>query len=311
MRTSAVVMTAPRQIVLDEIGLTEPGPQDIVVEIAHSGISTGTEKLFWTGAMPPFPGMGYPLVPGYEAAGEVVESGHDAGLAVGTHVFVPGASCYVDAFGLFGGAARRVVTKAARVTPIDSGLGPAGALLALAATARHAIAGPNHAAPDLIVGHGVLGRLLARLTVAAGAPPPTVWEIDPARRAGDHPYPVIAPEDDPRRDYAAIYDASGRADILGDLIGRMRKGGEIVLAGFYTQPLSFAFPPAFMKEARLRIAAEWAPDDMVATRALVEGGALRLDDLITHRAAPGPAAYETAFGDPACLKMILDWKGVA
>ena len=45
-----------------------------------------------------------------------------------------------------------------------------------------------------------------------------------------------------------------------------------MLAGFYTEPLSFAFPPAFMKEARLRIAAEWTPDDMVATRALVECG---------------------------------------
>jgi bacteriochlorophyllide a dehydrogenase len=30
-----------------------------------------------------------------------------------------------------------------------------------------------------------------------------------------------------------------------------------VLAGFYTEPLAFAFPPAFMKEARLRVAAEW------------------------------------------------------
>ena len=40
-------------------------------------------------------------------------------------------------------------------------------LLALAATAQHAIAG-GAAPPDLIVGHGVLGRLLARLAVAGG-----------------------------------------------------------------------------------------------------------------------------------------------
>ena len=66
-----------------------------------------------------------------------------------------------------------------------------------------------------------------------------------------------------------------------------------------------------MKEARLRIAAEWAPDDLVATRALIESGALSLDGLITHRAAAADAAaaYETAFTDPDCLKMILDWKG--
>ena len=62
-------------------------------------------------------------------------------------------------------------------------LGAEGALLALAATARHAMAGTwTRRVPDLIVGHGVLGRLLARLTIAAGAPAPTVWEIDAARR---------------------------------------------------------------------------------------------------------------------------------
>jgi len=313
VQTQAVILTAPEQLELGTLGLTPPAADDLVVAISHSGISTGTEKLFWSGQMPPFPGMGYPLVPGYESAGEVVEAGADTGFRVGERVFVPGASCYVGAFGLFGGAAACVVTKASRVTRIDAGLGAEGALLALAATARHAMAGPSKAVPDLIVGHGVLGRLLARLTIAAGAPAPTVWDINPDRMTGAQGYEVIAPEADTRRDYRSIYDASGRADLLNDLIPRLARGGEIVLAGFYTQPLSFAFPPAFMKEARLRIAAEWAPDDMVATRSLVESGALSLGGLITHtaRATDASAAYRTAFSDPSCLKMILDWKGRA
>lgn len=312
MDTKAVILNAPGELSLDSVGLTDPQSDDLVVQITHSGISTGTEKLFWSGKMPPFPGMGYPLIPGYEAAGEVVEAGADTGFRVGTRVFVPGASCYVGAHGLFGGAARRVVTKASRVTRIDNALQADGALLALAATARHAMAGPGKLVPDLIVGHGVLGRLLARLTVAAGAPPPTVWEIDDTRATGAAGYEVMHPDADPRRDYTSIYDASGRADLLNDLVGRMAKGGEVVLAGFYTEPLSFAFPPAFMKEARFRIAAEWAADDMIATRALVESGALRLDDLITHTrpATDARAAYEMAFTDPACLKMILDWETV-
>lgn len=313
MQTQAVLLNGPRDLSVETLRLTDPAAGDLVVEIAHSGISTGTEKLFWSGQMPPFPGMGYPLVPGYEAAGEVVEAGADTGYKVGDHVFVPGASCYRDAFGLFGGAARRVVTAADRVTRIDSGLGAEGALLALAATARHAMAGLDKAVPDLIIGHGVLGRLLARLTIAAGAPAPTVWEIDTDRRTGVHGYQVIAPEDDTRRDYRAIYDASGNGALLNELVTRIRKGGEIVLAGFYTEPLSFAFPPAFMKEARFRIAAEWARDDLTATRALVESGALSLAGLITHQAAAqdAPTAYRAAFNDPACLKMILNWKDAA
>ena len=87
----------------------------------------------------------------------------------------------------------------------------------------------------------------------------------------------------------------------------------MVLAGFYTQAISFAFSPAFMKEARIRIAAEWTPEDLIATRSLIESGALSLAGLITHTrpAAAAPEAYETAFTDANCLKMILDWSGHA
>lgn len=298
--------------------LVEPTHGDLVVEISHSGISTGTEKLFWTGTMPMFPGMGYPLVPGYEAAGEVIEAGPETGYRPGDRVFVPGANCFqpkdgTPVFGLFGGASHFLVTPAARVSRIDAGFGAEGALLALAATARHALAGFNTALPDLIVGHGTLGRLLARLTVAAGAPAPTVWEVNPARAEGAIGYEVIHPDQDQRRNYRSIYDASGDAGLLDSLIGRIAKGGEVVLAGFYTVPIQFSFPAAFMREARLRIAAEWSPEDMVATRTLVESGALSLAGLITHRrpAAEAPEAYTTAFTDPDCLKMILDWKAAA
>ncbi|MGA9253746.1 MAG: chlorophyll synthesis pathway protein BchC [Roseobacter sp.] len=313
METTAVLLKGPKDLDVDTLTLNAPGAEDLVIEIEHSGISTGTEKLFWSGQMPPFPGMGYPLVPGYEAVGEVVEAPRASGFKVGERVFVPGANCYDGAFGLFGGAASRVISAPDRVTRIDSGHGASGALLALAATARHAMAGLNKSVPDLIVGHGVLGRLLARLTIAAGAPAPMVWEIDESRRKGAQGYEVLAPADDPRRDYTSVYDASGSVDVLNDLVGRLAKGGEIVLAGFYTTAISFAFPPAFMKEARFRVAAEWTHDDLAATRALVEGGLLSLDDLITHQARhkDARAAYHQAFTDPDCLKMILNWKDVS
>ncbi|MEO0676502.1 MAG: chlorophyll synthesis pathway protein BchC [Pseudomonadota bacterium] len=312
MHTTAVLLSEPRRLGLETVALTGPVDGDVVVDVTHSAISTGTEKLFYSGEMPPFPGSGFPLVPGYEACGEVMEARPGARLKVGDTVFVPGATCYEDAYGLFGAATKRLVTSSRRAVRTDSTLGASAALLALAATARHALAAPGAALPDLIVGHGTLGRLLARLAIASGAPAPTVWEIDPARMASDE-YEVIHPDQDGKKDYRSIYDASGNGAILNTLIGHLAKGGEITLAGFYKDPLSFAFPPAFLKEARLRVAAEWDDGDLAATRALVESGVLRLDDLITHRtsAADAPQAYETAFSDPACLKMILDWKDIA
>lgn len=309
METKAVILEAPRQLRYDSVPLSEPGDGDVVVAIRHSGVSAGTERLLWTGQMPPFPGMGYPLVPGYEAVGEIVDVSRGSTLRVGQTVFVPGANCFGEVRGLFGGAAATIVTASDRLLPIDKALGAEATLLALAATARHAIAGFNTSMPDLIVGHGVLGRLLARLTLAAGASAPMVWETDPKRQGGAQGYRVAHPDDDPRRDYACIFDATGKSDLLNGLIARLAKGGEIVLAGFYPEPISFAFPPAFMKEARFRVAAEWTREDLFATRALVDAGALSLAGLITHhcRAQDAPGAYETAFDNPDCLKMILDW----
>ena len=308
METIAVVLQQPEQIELSALALTAPVAGDVVVDVDFSGVSTGTERLLYSGKMPAFPGMGYPLVPGYESVGRVVEASHDTGLRAGDTVFVPGAKCFGEVRGLFGASASRLVVPAARVLPVDAQLGERGILLALAATAYHAIAA-GAASPQCIVGHGVLGRLLARISVALGNPPPVVWENNPARVGGALGYEVRDPANDPRRDYQTIIDVSGDAGLLDTLIGRLAPNGEIVLAGFYHEPLSFAFAPAFMREARIRIAAQWQPDDLVATRALIDSGKLSLDGLITHRhaAMDAPNAYRTAFNDPACLKMVLNW----
>ncbi len=311
METLAVIMQQPGKVSLGRLGLPPLADEELAVDVAFSGISTGTERLLYSGKMPEFPGMGYPLVPGYETIGRVSNTapGHEHRL--GDWVFVSGARCYGDIKGLFGGAASRLICAADKATSIPEQLGQDGILMALAATAHHAmLASPVGRIPDLIVGHGVLGRLLARLVVAAGHDAPTVWELDAARSEGAVGYDVLHPDNDSRRDYQCICDVSGDSRVLDDLIGRLGHGGEVTLAGFYSAPVRFDFPPAFMREARLNIAAEWRPEDLAAVVKLAEQGQLPLSGLITHRNDPNKAsdAYETAFSDASCLKMILDWR---
>ena len=310
MDTLAVVMEAPGDIAVRRVNLDGAGDGDVIVDIEFSGISTGTERLLWSGRMPAFPGMGYPLVPGYESVGRVVTAGSTSGAAVGDRVFVPGARCFGHVHGLFGGAARTVVLPGSRIIPIEDSLEEDGVLLALAATARHALALPGVALPDLIVGHGVLGRLMARLALALGGAAPTVWETNPDRRDGAKGYAVIDPASDTRKDYRSIYDVSGDPDILDTVVPHMARGAEIVLAGFYEQRPSFDFAPAFRKEMRMRIAAEFLGADIIEVMGLIASKRLSLGGLITHRAGAGSAAaaYETAFQDPSCLKMVLDWR---
>ena len=307
MDANAIVLEGPERLSLACIPLQDPTEDDVVVDIAWSGISTGTERLLYTGRMPAFPGMGYPLVPGYESVGRVVEAGRASGRRVGESVYVPGSRCFGEIRSLFGGAASRLVVRGDKAVAIDRAFGRDGVLFALAATALHAIDdGPRP--PDLIVGHGVLGRLLARIAVMRGGRP-VVWERQPGRVSGADGYDVVHPDADPRRDYGAIYDVSGDGGLLDTLIGRLAPAGEIVLAGFYAEPLAFAFPPAFMREARIRIAAQWRDHDLAAVRDVVEAGRLSLAGLVTHESAAtaAPDAYRTAFEDPDCLKMILDW----
>jgi bacteriochlorophyllide a dehydrogenase len=309
MDTLAVVLEAPKRLAFRRLALLPMQSGDVVVETEFSGISSGTERLLWSGTMPPFPGMAYPLVPGYESIGRIVAAGKECEARIGERVFVPGSACFIDAKGLFGGTAQRLIVPSARAIPVPDSLAEKGILIALASTAYHAIADGGHV-PELIVGHGVLGRLLARIVIAIGGKPPIVWESNPARQSGNDGYSLSSEKDDDRRDYKVICDASGAPELLDTLIGRLGKGGEVILAGFYTTPLSFTFPPAFMREARLRVAAEWSPKDLEATLALIEAGALSLDGLITHRRPADCAsdAYPTAFGDAACLKMVLDWR---
>ena len=311
MQSTAIVFQQPKSLALTALSLPRMGAADVQVEVEFSGISTGTERLLWEGTMPAFPGMGYPLVPGYETVGRVVDAGDQATLKVGTRVYIPGSQCFQDARNLFGGSASKLVIPSARALPIQESLAEQGVLFALAATAYHAHSAPGTQQPELIVGHGVLGRMIARLAVLAGGHP-VVWETNPARRSGAVGYEVIDPSTDSRKNYKCICDVSGASTLLDELIGRLAPGGEVVLAGFYDAPLSFVFPPAFMREARIRVAAQWSPPDLAAVIALAGDGRLSLDGLITHQhdASQADVAYRTAFGDADCLKMVLDWRQV-
>ena len=314
MITKAVVMSNPGKLAIESVKLKECQTEDVVVDIHYSGISTGTEKLFWNGKMPAFPGMGYPLVPGYESTGEVVQASKSSGFKEGDIVFVPGADCYSGSVrSLFGGAAKRVISPSNRLIKIDSAMGVNGALFALAATARHAIAGFGNRMPEVIVGHGVLGRLLARLVILAGEKPPIVWEKNIFRHAGATDYEVVLPEFDSRSDYDCIYDVSGDSDILDSLIGKVKKGGEVVMAGFYPERVSFGFAQAFIKEVSVRVSAEFTPEDVATTKLLIEDGSLSFDGLVSDvfQVNKATEAYKVAFEKAECLKMVLDWRNAA
>ncbi|TYC61787.1 chlorophyll synthesis pathway protein BchC [Rhodobacterales bacterium] len=313
MDTSAIIFEKPGSLLLDQLELIDPARDDVVAETLMSGISTGTEKMLFEGSMPTFPGMSYPLVPGYESVARVVEAGPTSGRRVGDIVFAPGASCFKGAAGLFGASASRLVLAGQRAIPVPADIAEDAILLALAATAHHAVKRAGSPV-DIVIGHGVLGRLIARIACTLDQQPPRVLENCADRRSVATQYEVSDPEADDREGSChCIIDASGNQAALDPAIKRLERGGELVLAGFYGKRVSFDFPSAFMREITISLASEFKPEDIHAVLALVVSGALSLQGLVTHHAPPSAAesAYRTAFGDPSCLKMAIDWRNAA
>ena len=310
MQTIAVVLKQPEQVELNRLALTAPTPDDLVVDVDWSGISTGTERLLWSGRMPPFPGMGYPLVPGYEVGRPGRRSGicqrpsrRPARLRSRREMFRRGARPVWRVGVAAGGAGE---TRGAARSSISAS---SGILLALAATAYHAIAARGASAPDCIVGHGVLGRLLARISIALRNEPPTVWEKNPARVE--------------RRD--RLRRARSRARYAPRLQEHLRCQRRCQPAGFADRPhrarrrdrarrllqraavlcVSTGLHARSASSRRRRMAAVRSGRD----QGLIDSGRLSLDGLITHRTTrrAAPDAYRVAFEDPACLKMVLNW----
>ena len=142
--------------------------------------------------------MGYPLVPGYESVGRVVDAGarrRDRHRTRRCSCRARNASATRSA-ACIGGAASLLVAPASRVVPVtpdarrERGAAGSGGDRAARAARLCAVEGV------LIVGHGVLGRLLARLVMPAGGEPPVVWEANSLRRGEVRPATRSSSSDD-------------------------------------------------------------------------------------------------------------------
>jgi threonine dehydrogenase-like Zn-dependent dehydrogenase len=90
LKTLAIVFPAPGKVEIAEVELPPLGEGDVLVEIEYSAISVGTERWCLTGRLtvPDQPPLAFPHVPGYQAAGVVVETGRGVkGLKPGDRVF--------------------------------------------------------------------------------------------------------------------------------------------------------------------------------------------------------------------------------
>jgi len=320
----AVVFAEAGRLDLRTVALREPASDEVVVETRYSSISAGTERLLFGGALPGFPFLRFPLVPGYEAVGVVTERGADVhDINVGDEVFVGGSMCYTDIAAAFGGNASQLIKKAAAVVPLRGIPMAQAPLIALAATSLHGIRrlGDIRGKRIGVLGMGAIGQFAARFALAEGAivseadanpdrlghipgVTPFALDVKPAAPAHGH-RGHGAPAGDV---FDVIVEATGKSELIATSTDLLAMRGSILLLSYYDR-LECNFVPVFLKEPSLIVSREWDHDDLLLARDAIADGRVAIADLAgdAYPIDRYESAYAAAFGDPSTLKVILQW----
>ena len=315
MKASAVVFAEPGKLEWREVTLRDLAPDEVLVATAFSSISSGTERLLFTGKLPGMPHLQYPFVPGYEAAGTVLQTGSDVdSVRVGDEVFVGGSMCYTDIAAAFGGQSSHLIKRAPQTIALQ-GIPVAHApLLALAATALHGVRRLGDVAGQRVAvfGMGAVGQLAAGFLKAQGA---HVVAIDRSADrlenvAGDEKIDVsqMPIEEALTQPVAHAIEATGDPGQIARCARVLAPGGSILLLSYYDN-LTTPFVDLFVKEATLIVSREWAPPDLLEARDAIANGSVNVAPLAGHVVPIEryESAYHTAFNDPSVLKVMLQW----
>ena len=249
----AAVVVTPGTIEIQDVPEPVPGPTDVVVRPAAVGIC-GTDLHIMDGEFAP----AFPIVPGHEFAGEIVEVGSEVvGYAVGDRVAVDPSlycgHCYYckrargnqcenwGAIGVTksGGAAEYVAAPMANLFPLPSHVSPKDAALIepLSCAVRGFDVLPRAMASDyLIYGSGTMGLMMLELAKRGGAASVSMVDLNPerletAKRLGCTAATTSADHLTGPRGWDVVIDCTGVAAAIADGLRRVARGGTFLQFG--------------------------------------------------------------------------------
>jgi bacteriochlorophyllide a dehydrogenase len=317
--SKAVVFPNRNQIELRDVQVKEPKGGDVLIRTAYTSISAGTERMLLSGQMP-HPALSFPVVPGYETVGKVVEVGKKAPQELlGRWVYIGGAKCFKGVNPAWGGQSQYLTSEHDRVVVLGDEHPERGVLLALLATALHGIERAQVQPGDrvLVLGQGIVGHLAARLLKRAGAEYVIVADQVESRLNLSQADQVINVRRESLEEAVGgssvnlLVEATGSMKALAGALPMLANHGRVLLLGYY-DTVHLPYAPLFMREAELIVAREWrhGPEgDLPRARDIIANHEIDLAGLLTHRVPLGKiqAAYRLAFEDPECLKVVLEW----
>jgi L-iditol 2-dehydrogenase len=330
----AAVLEGPRAFQVRAVPPPAPGPGDVLVRVTLAGLC-GTDYRIWTGERP----VRYPLVPGHELIGVVEAVGSEvASVRPGTRVAVePNYSCGAcplcregnrnlclsrTAVGIDvdGGFAELVRVPERCCRPVPAGVADEDLVLTepLAVVVRAVDRGaPQPGESAAVVGAGTLGLLAVQVLRARGARVLAVGRstrrFELARRLGaaETHSASAGPLEDAARRFSGregvdlVVETAGTPEAVAHALALVRPGGRVVLTGLPHE----ATPVAFFGVVRREITITGSmiyQDEFPQAMALVAGGAVQTQPLITHRFDLERISDAfVAHHDPSSIKVAL------
>lgn len=302
----AAVIDRPGEVRVGDVDDPTPGRSDLVVEVGACGIC-GTDLHIADGEFPPTP---YPIVPGHEFAGTVLEVGREApgGFSPGDRVAVdPSLYCgwcgpcraghgnLCENWGATGdtvdGAfAHFVAVPAANAYRLADHLDmQQGAVIEPLSCAIHGVrrVGLEAGESVLVVGAGTMGLLMQQLLQRAGASRVVVVDRNSSRLevamglGADATVTSVAELDGERFDVAV--DVTGVAPAIEEGFDALRRGGRFLVFGVAPADARIALSPFRIYNDEITIVGSMAVlNSFGRAMELMQDGAIATGPLLTH-----------------------------
>jgi 2-desacetyl-2-hydroxyethyl bacteriochlorophyllide A dehydrogenase len=281
-----------------------PEPQQVVVQVEAAGLC-GTDIHALNGEFP----VQFPLVPGHEFVGWVVQAGEEVdpelvGRRVAVHPLLPCGRCEPCCAGrinfcqslrvyggnLPGGLAEQVAVSVSSLRWLPEGIDFETACFAEPLSCvLHGLRliGVERGDRILVFGAGPIGLLMLQACRALGAA--EVVSVEPVAAKRDRAVALgaisAAPGDDlPRRAFDLVIDASGVPSVVERGIGFVRDGGRFLLFGVCPPGTRIALDPFDVFRREITICGCFSlTDEMESAIALLANGAIVGQPLITGR----------------------------
>ncbi|TQJ92981.1 zinc-dependent alcohol dehydrogenase family protein [Streptomyces sp. SLBN-31] len=302
----AAIITEPGKIEIGSLPDPAPGPREVVVAVAGTGIC-GTDLHILDGEI----ARSFPVVPGHEFAGEVVAVGREVTeVRTGDHVAVNPSihcgECYYcgraranlcerwESIGITkpGGAAEYALAPVKNCFVLPEGVSTAdAALIEPLGCAVRGFDVLSHRLGDhyLIYGAGTMGLMMMELAKRAGAASVTVVDPNPSRLEttrllGCTAAVTAAGEANRPRGWDIVIDCTGVVAAIEDGLSRVERGGTFLQFGVASPEAKAAIEPFRIYNHEITITGSMALlNSFDRAGALFAAGLLRPDVLISHR----------------------------